>query len=150
MITYAIEALAEVEQEIRPLASKQWDELRYAPLDEEEFNPDIAGLLALEAVGSLLVFTARHQDELVGYLILLCSELVNHAGVYHASENAMYVDKAYRKAGVATSLITHAEATCKEHGVKYLSFTVTPEFDYSPMLTATGYLQTEVVHTKRI
>ena len=117
---------------------------------EEEFNPDLKGLLALESVGSLLTFTARHDGDIVGYLLLLCSEMINHAGVYHASENAMYVDPAYRKAGVATSLIKHAEAVCKEHGVKYLSFTVTPTLDYSGMLERDGYVPNEVVHTKRI
>lgn len=149
-INYAIESLSDTQDEIKPLAKQQWSELRYEPIAEEEFNPDMDGLLTMEQIGSLLVITARDEGTLVGYLILLCSEMINHAGVYHATENAMYVMHTHRRHGVAQSLVKHAEMICKNNGVKYLSFTVTPTLDYSPLLDEAGFTRTEVVHTKRI
>jgi GNAT superfamily N-acetyltransferase len=149
-VQYAIESLDATKDEIKPLAALQWEELKYAPLDEEEFNPDIEGLLTMEQIGSLLVITARDEGELVGYLILLCSEMINHKGSYMAAENAMYVDPAYRRAGIAQSIVKHAVAVCKNNGVKYLSFTVTPKLNYSPLLESLEFEQTEVVYTKRI
>lgn len=149
-IQYAIESLEATYEEIIPLAKKQWDELRFAPYEEEEFTPNLDGLFAMESVGSLLVITARSDDELVGYLILLCSELVNHAGVYQAAEHAMYVSKDHRRAGVAQAMVRHATVVCKTNGVTYLSFNVTPTLDYSPLLVAEGFGPTETVYTLKV
>lgn len=150
MITWQRESFTAVTEEVVALGTAQWDEIRYSPLLQEELAPDIIALHALEAAGSLLLVTAREDDHLAGYILLVSSAMLNHKDKLYAMEVSMYVDEDYRRKGVARGLMQYCEQVCREAGIHYLTFSVTPALDYSPLLKSEGYTTTEIMHTKRL
>lgn len=150
MITYQVESIVDILEEADPLAVAQWEELKYHPLKQEKLNIDYNALANLEHIGFFIAMTARDDGKLVGYLSVLASEMIHHQGVVMAAEDAMYVDDAYRKQGVAENLIKAIILKCKEGNITYFSMSTTPSLDYSPLLERNGFTRTEVTYTRKI
>jgi GNAT superfamily N-acetyltransferase len=150
MLTLQVEYLRDIQGEVQAYGEKQWAEIRYPPLMQEELDPAVDTLLRIEEEGSLLLVTAREAGQMAGYIMVVSSPMLNHQEVNYAMELAMYVGKDYRRCGVARSLMQYCEEVCREAGVHYLTFSVTPTLDYTPLLEAEGYIKTEILHTKRL
>ena len=67
---YQQEFLATVEDDIRPLIQKHWEDIALNK-DKIKLNPDWDAYHTLEQAGVLKIFTAREGDKLVGYFVVV-------------------------------------------------------------------------------
>lgn len=94
----------------------------FAEYAKESANPELGFPIVqfpiykvMEDAGLLHIFAAFHGEELVGFLVLICSVLP-HFGKLVASSESIFVSAPHRKTGAGLKLIASAERRAKELG----------------------------------
>lgn len=150
MITYAVEPLAKWRPDAEPMLIDHWRELA----DFQDIPLDVSWdwYEAAEKLGSLVIYAARDDGRLVGYALFVWRpshpHYKNHAW---AVLDIIWVDPNMRGQGIGTGLADFFEAELKKLGVSVVqmrSKTKSPEL--GNMLSARGYRQNELAHTKRL
>ena len=78
MMTYQVETVSEVIDEMETLNLLHWKEIA-THKDIKKLNPDYDKYYTLESLGMLRIFTARYDGTLVGYFISLLSTQLQHS-----------------------------------------------------------------------
>lgn len=151
MVSYQVEQLRPISEELRELGAELWEKIKYEPLDTLEVSQDDEALFLLEDSNMLRTITARTEEgELVGYTMFMCSPLTHHSQHTCATEIGFYVKESHSSEGIGSKLIDETERVCTEAGVEFLVFTVPHTFDYSALLTRKQFVSTEQTYMKRI
>jgi GNAT superfamily N-acetyltransferase len=77
--------------------------------------------LAAEQQNRLVVFTVRHNEEIVGNLLYFLNEYENVRGALGAGDGGLYITPAHRKGSLALHLMKYAEHCLKQLGVHYIT-----------------------------
>ena len=105
---FALESLANVKEDIKPLIKKHW-ELVALNQGVIKLNPDWEKYAQMDQSGLLRIFTARKNNELVGYCVLVVSQSLHYKDHIFANNDVVFVLPEYREGMTGYKLIKYAE-----------------------------------------
>lgn len=115
-ITYQVEVLAQVRNDILPLIERHYQEIAQFK-DFQKLDPDWDDYEAIERAGKLWVLTARDRGMLIGYIVMVIGRSRHYRTLLMASEDIHYLLPEYRKGLTGYRLIAKTVAAMKEKGV---------------------------------
>ena len=116
---FAIENLAKVRHEIEPLLEQHWQEIALNK-DIIKMNPDWEAYARLDAVNSLRIYTARKDDQLMGYFVVLVSKSLHYRYHLFANNDVIFLSKSARKGLTGVKLIKYAIESLAAEGITKL------------------------------
>ena len=116
---FAIENLAKVRHEIEPLLEQHWQEIALNK-DIIKMNPDWEAYARLDAVNSLRIYTARKDNELMGYFVVLVSKSLHYRDHLFANNDVIFLSKSARKGLTGVKLIKYAIESLAAEGITKL------------------------------
>lgn len=146
-VKYQQEFLDSVRGEVESLIQDHYNEV-YPARDTFQSNMDWDSYAKLEDVGFLKIFTARDDDDLVGYLWVIVSPNLHSRGSVVACDDGLYVAKSYRGQAVAKELVRFTERCLKEDGVKVFHIVGTTEKPIDSFVKRMGYTEIETKFQK--
>ena len=145
MIKYKQELLSQSEEEVTPLAELEWEESGHPT---EPLNIAWESYFELEDRGQLKFFTARKDDLLVGYFVVVVIMPLTAKGDLMGVYDAVYVHKDYRKSTVGKRLFKYVETCMKEDGVYRVLASSSKKNPIGNFLTRMGYNEVETKYEK--
>lgn len=148
-ITYQQEFLCSFAEESKELLQLHWQEIALNR-DRIKLNPDWDAYEALESSGVLKVFTARSDNKLVGYFVVLVGNNLHYKDHLFATNDVIFLHRDYRKGLTGYKLIKFAEKCLSSDGVSVLNINTKLHKDFGPVLSRGGYNPIETVYSKYI
>lgn len=145
MIKYKQELLSQSEEEVTPLAELEWEESGHPT---EPLHIAWESYFELEDRGQLKFFTARKDDLLVGYFVVVVIMPLTAKGDLMGVYDAVYVHKDYRKSTVGKRLFKYVETCMKEDGVYRVLASSSKKNPIGNFLTRMGYNEVETKYEK--
>lgn len=146
---YQQEFLTTVEDDIRPLLDKHWQEIALNK-DKIKLNPDWEAYHNLEQEGLLKIFTAREEDKLVGYFVVVVQRNLHYKDHLFAVNDIIFLHPDYRKGRTGIKLIQFAEQCLKEDGVSVLSINTKVHKPFDVLMEFLRFRLIERVYSKYI
>lgn len=148
MITYQEEEYSpRLWIEMYPLLEDNDEEMRAVSY---ELEPNRALYDAAANMQSLVVYTAREEGRIVGYVAYFLAPNL-HYRVLSATADILYVDPEYRKGFLGIKLIKKAEEVLKDkYNVELILQHSSIRRPLDPLLTRLGYKECEKVFIKEI
>lgn len=136
-----IEQLREITNEIYPLAESHYNELKDSlkknGIDYPEFNPNVENCIQGNETGHIIVYTARVDGELVGYLFVqLFYNVFNYD--FNAQELSFYVKKNHRN-GIGKRLAFFCLNDLRNRKVKFLQVTASVDMRVTKLWQRIGF-----------
>jgi GNAT superfamily N-acetyltransferase len=147
MPTYKQEFLVNVMEDIKPLLDKHWEEIA-TNKHAIKLNPDWDAYKILEDHGNLKIFTARDNDKLVGYFVVIVRTHIHYKDHLFAANDVLYLDKDYRKGFTGAKLIKFAEKCLKDDGVSVLVVNTKRHKPFDQLLQWLGFNHVENTYSK--
>jgi GNAT superfamily N-acetyltransferase len=149
-VVYAIEPLNQWRRDADHLLHGHWQELSSYPDVLPE--PDWSWYDRMEADGGLVIYTARIDGELVGYMSFIGMKPHPHyKSIRWAFNDILRISPDHRRRGIGRGLFDYAEADLKRRGVDYAQIrTKTGHPELARMLEARGYTADEVDYLRRL
>jgi GNAT superfamily N-acetyltransferase len=136
-ITFSAEPLLDCLEEIKAQHQLQWDELKQGE-HGLVLKPNYDGLLAGNALGKYIVFTARKDGVLVGNCSVWLYES-NHTQDLMATEDTLFLQKEFRKGRTGIKFFQYCEEVLKRLGVVEIAFSVSPSNNVWKVWERLGY-----------
>jgi GNAT superfamily N-acetyltransferase len=149
MINYQEEYLSDIRDEVLPLIEEHYSAV-YHFAEEVPLDIDWSVYFKLEDAGMLNVVTARDEGKLIGYYISFIAPNLHSMQSTRATNDAVYLDPAYRKTGLGVELISYAEDVYKRLGVDVMEFAMKNNLPFEGTATKVGMIKTEQVYAKYI
>lgn len=149
MIVYQQEFLSTARPDAQELLKDHWEEIA---LNKEKIalNPDWEAYEKLEDDGKLKVFTARDNNKLIGYFVVIVGVNPHYKDHLFAINDIIYLDKDYRKGFTGIKIIKFAEKCLKEDGVSVLSINTKVHKPFDRVMVYLGFRPIERVYSKYI
>lgn len=155
MIDFAVERLSQVLAESEPLLRAHWEEIADHK-DKIPLAPDYDQYRQLEAVGKLLICTARDGEKLIGYSVYFVRRGLHYSENIVATNDIFYIAPEYRirvatgRVLIAVALLEYAEEKLKARGVSVISMHIKVRKDWSSLAEKQGYRRVEYIHQKYV
>jgi GNAT superfamily N-acetyltransferase len=149
MITYQQEFLATARPDAQKLLEDHWEEIALNK-GKIALNPDWEAYEALESSGKLKIFTARDDDRLIGYFVVIVGINLHYKDHVFAVNDILYLSKEHRKGRTGLKLIKFAEKYLKEDGVSVLSINTKVHKPFDSLMEYMGFNLIERVYSKYI
>lgn len=147
MLTYQVEAYADVVEEAKPLLARHSAEIT----PTLPFSPRWGDYEALAASGLMRIYTARLEGVLVGYSVFSLLPVVNSGELTEATEYTLFVAPEHRKGRVGIGLIKFGDAQLATEGVDVVMRCVHVDHDFGPLLVGhMGYSPVYKIYGKRL
>jgi len=146
---YKQEFLDTVQKDITPLLEKHWSEIALNQ-DKIKLNPDWGVYNKLEQDGKLKIFTARDDDKLVGYFVVIVDRHIHYKDHLFANNDILFLAKEYRKGFTGIKLVKFAEKCLKEDGVSVLTINTKVHQPFDKMLDFLKFNKIERIYSKYI
>lgn len=147
MIYYNEEDWFEVLPDLKPLFEETNDEV--GPYPEQPFDVDFDMYDTLAEAGKLAIFTARDDEELIGYGVFMLDDTHNyHIGMRHACSDVIYVKPEYRGQVAAQFIEDMDDRLVADYEVDGIAIQVNVTRDFSGLLSTLGYEKRSYVCTK--
>ena len=146
-ITYAKETYADIIEDIKPLLETHWQEVANYK-DKVPLKPNFSKYQALEKNKALVIMACRDKEKLIGYSIFFLSRHLHYTTCLVASNDVLFLTKAFRKGRVGIKLIQESERLLKNMGVNRVIWHIKPKNNFSPILIRMGYIQEEIIMGK--
>lgn len=145
MITFQVEKLDQVKDELPVLLKLHYDEIalnkEHIPLD-----PDWEKYKTLCDRGNLFVVTARTDDQLlVGYSVFFTTYHLHYKSTLVASNDILYLHPDYRKGTTGIKLIKFSESELKKLGVDKVIWHIKYLKDFRNILYRMGYFDEDAI-----
>jgi GNAT superfamily N-acetyltransferase len=147
MVKYQQEFLSQVQSDIEPLIELHWEEIALNQ-DKIKLNPDWDAYYDLETQGKLNIFTAREDDNLVGYFVVIVGNNIHYKDHLFATNDIIYMHKDYRKGFAGIRLIKFAERHLKDDGVSVLTINTKIHQPFDAVLERLKFNMVERVYSK--
>ena len=149
MIVYQQEFLSTARPDAQELLKDHWEEIA---LNKEKIalNPDWEAYEKLEDDGKLKVFTARDNNKLIGYFVVIVGVNPHYKDHLFAINDIIYLDKDYRKGFTGIKIIKFAEKCLKEDGVSVLSINTKVHKPFDRVMVYLGFRPIERIYSKYI
>ena len=143
---FALENLAKVRREIEPLLEEHWKEIALNK-DIIKLNPDWEGYARLDGINALRIYTARKDDELVGYFVVLVSKSLHYRDHLFANNDIIFLTKAARKGLAGFKLIKFAIDSLAAEGITKLHINTKAHQPFDAILERLGFQEIERVYS---
>jgi hypothetical protein len=146
--TFAKELLTDhLISEFMPLLKEHY--LEIAHYQDIEFDPDWDSYFAIQANGSLRIFTARDEaGKLIGYNCYFVRSNPHYRKSLQASNDVIFISKERR--GFGTNFIAWCDEQLRAEGVQVTYHHVKFAHDWSPMLERLGYTKQDKIMSRRL
>jgi GNAT superfamily N-acetyltransferase len=148
-VVFALEPLTpELGQESMPLIEAHWREIAHdltIPL-----SPDWERYYALQDAGSIRVYTARRNGEIIGYAWFIVNRNLHYSTSVQAIQDVIFIRKDLRRGTLGTRLIKFSEEQLKQEGVQVVVHHIKAKHDWSPLIERLGYSLVDLIYLKRI
>lgn len=124
-ITFAIEKVRDVIDELVPLWKSHWEETEMYRAGQG-FNPNIKDYIGYNDVGFYILYTMRDNGKLVGNGGMYVTPSM-HTQKLIATDDTVYVLPEYRKGYTAIKFLKFLEADLFKRGVVEISITIKSE-----------------------
>ena len=149
MILYHVEKLKDCASEAMPLIEAHWQEIALHQ-DTIQLNPNWQQYFRLEEEGKLHVYTAREDEKLVGYFVMIVVPHLHYSDHSFAHNDVIYVDPEYRKGFTAWRLIKFATEQLELAGVSVMMINIKRHKPFDKLLQRLGFTETESIYSKRL
>lgn len=146
-IKYQQEFLATVKDEIVPLLNSHWEEIALNK-DKIKLNPDWDAYDNLEQVDKLKIFTARDDNKLVGYFVVIVGVNIHYKDHLFASNDIIYLSPEHRKGFTGIRLIKFAEKCLKQDGISVLTINTKVHQPFDRLMDFLKFRKIERVYSK--
>lgn len=146
------ERIADMVEELRILHAEHFQETETLYL-ESPFDPDYRRYIWSEKENQFVVFTARRDGKMIGYLQYYIFRDMHSQGMMTAREDAFFFTKAHRGGGTASRLLTYAEHCLKQLGCKYVGMSSKAPAggpDIGKFLERKGYAPVALYYSKKL
>lgn len=147
-VIYQSELVSEIWAEVWPLLKQHWLEVSNNLDIPLEPNIDLYGVA--EKQGVFKLFTARIDNELVGYAAFMISNGLHNASAVVAIQDVLYVKPAHRKSRVGYKLIQFCDDQLREIGIDIVYHHTKVKHDFGRLLERIGYKFEEKVYFRRL
>jgi GNAT superfamily N-acetyltransferase len=148
MIKFQVEPWARVLPELKPLFSELWEDVA---VDKDRFRAecDEEKYATLDRVGLLHVVTARKDDQVIGYFVVLVQPNPHYkdAGLM-AFTDMYYLAPAHRKGLLGLQLFSFMERSLKRRGVVKFYTSHKLHRSRASMFALLGFKPTDIVYSK--
>jgi len=144
---FALESLANVKEDIKPLIKKHW-ELVALNQGVIKLNPDWQKYAQMDQSGLLRIFTARKNNELVGYCVLVVSQSLHYKDHIFANNDVVFVLPKYREGMTGYKLIKYAEDYCRENNVSLLNINTKVHLPFDSLMLGMNFELIERIYSK--
>ncbi len=146
-VKYQQEFLETVKADALPLLERHWEEIALNK-DKIKLDPDWEAYETLELNGNLAIFTARVDEELVGYFVVIVGSNIHYKSTIFAENDLIYIAPEYRKGRIGANLIKFAQRYLKNDGVSVLNINTKTHKPFGKLLTYLGFNKIEEVYSK--
>ena len=143
------EFINDVKPEIVNLINLHWEEIALNK-DVIKLNPDWKSYYNLEDNNKLKIFTARYDNVLIGYFIVIISVHLHYKDHLFATNDILYMHPDYRKGFAGIKLIKYAERCIKEDGISVMTINVKEHKSFGVILERLDYTPVETVYSKAL
>lgn len=140
------ERFEEAWDEAITLMQQHHDEV--GPFRGEKLTASLNVFAGLEMGGSARLFTAREDDELLGYATFMIGANPNYVHLTQAVQSAIFIRP--DKRGFGARFIDWCDAELKKDGVNVVFQYVSIHHDFSSTLLRLGYEKAETVYLRRL
>ena len=146
-VKYQQEFLSSTVDEAKDLLNSHWEEIA---LNKEhiKLNPDWGVYQSLEDQGKLKIFTARDDDNLVGYFVVVVGVNMHYKDHVFACNDVLYLSKEHRKGFTGIKLIKFAEKCLKIDGVSVLTINTKVHQPFDRLMDFLKFRKVERVYSK--
>lgn len=145
-MNYQQEFLDQVKDDILVLIDLHYKEIALNQ-SKVKLNPDWDIYRALENEGKLRIFTARDNDTLVGYFVVVVGVNMHYKDHTFACNDIIYLHKDYRKGFAGIKLIKFAKKCLTEDGVSVLTINTKVHQPFDRVLERLGFNLIERVYS---
>lgn len=117
MITYSVEKLADMLDEMKPLFNDHWEEIALFK-DDVKLDPDYDKYLLMEKGGFIHVCTARDDGVLIGYFVSIITPHLHYKQSKTLASDIYFIKPDYRKGRTGIKLFQFAENEWRKEGVQ--------------------------------
>ena len=144
---FAIENLAKVRREIEPLLQEHWEEISLNK-DTIKLNPDWREYARLDELNALRVYTARKDDKLMGYFVVIVSRSLHYKDHLFANNDIIFLRKSARRGLTGLKLVKFAVESLQAEGVTKLHVNTKTHQPFDPIMERLGFTEIETVFSK--
>jgi GNAT superfamily N-acetyltransferase len=143
---FALENLAKVRREIEPLLEEHWKEIA---LNKEiiKLNPDWEGYARLDGINALRIYTARKDDKLVGYFVVIVNKSLHYRDHLFANNDIIFLSKSARKGLAGMKLIKYAIDSLAAEGITKLHVNTKAHQPFDAILERLNFEEIERVYS---
>jgi hypothetical protein len=143
------ETLFDVIEEVQPLLDAHYLELAKNQ-ERIKLNPDWARYTAMEAAGSLLLFTARKDGKLIGYAAFFAGPHPHYTDLMLVSNDLLFLDAEHRVGRTGVRLIKYCEEqiAATYSGQTCITWHAKERTALAGMLPRMGYCVQDIVLSK--
>jgi len=143
---YQQEFLDQVENDILVLIDLHYKEIALNQ-SKVKLNPDWDVYRSLEEQGKLKIFTARDEETLVGYFVVVVGVNMHYKDHTFACNDIIFMHKDYRKGFAGIKLIKFAKKCLTEDGVSVLTINTKVHQPFDKLLERLGFNLIERVYS---
>lgn len=144
MITYQVEKISDIKDEMTPLLDNHYDELT---LHKEvvKLSVDWERYLKMDEAGALFNLTVRDSGKLVGYSVFYVQQHMHYTGLKMAKNDVLFLAKEYRKGPIGIKIIKRCEKELAEIGVQKIVWHAKQSNYLGELLVLLGYGVEDVI-----
>jgi len=143
---FSLENLARVRHEIEPLIKQHYDEIALNK-DIINLNPDWEGYARLDSINALRIYTARKDDELMGYFVVIVSKSLHYRDHLFANNDIIFLTKPARKGLTGVKLIKYAIDSLAAEGITKLHVNTKAHQPFDAILERLNFEEIERVYS---
>ncbi len=143
------ELRAKAQAKATAMFSNHWDEVATSK-NLFILDPDYERYRKFIEANSMVIVTARDDDNLIGYISLILYRHLHYRQVLVSLEDIHYMDPEYRKRGLGSGMIKKAEDVLRGRGVKFATMRTKVHADHGDLLKELGYSPMETVYGKEL
>ena len=144
---FELENLANVKEDILPLIEEHWKEIALNK-DVIKLNPDWDAYGAYDYIGSLRVYTARQDGQLMGYFVVLVSKSLHYKDHTLANNDIIFLRKQAREGMTGVKLIKYAIKCLETEGVSKIHINTKIHQPFDVILERLGFDCIERIYSK--
>lgn len=147
-LTLAEENARDIKEELTPLLEASWESIR----DDYPFSrlaPNFDAYMTLLDAGMLKLFTARFDELLIGYALVILTTHPHREDDVVATVDTIFVQPNFRSRGTADSLLRFVERTLRALNVCSLVIASRDE-RFERWLKFEGYQRAETILERRL
>jgi hypothetical protein len=139
-----IEFLFDILPEMKELTNFHYQEITLYK-DKVKLNPDWEAYKKLENNNQFFLFTARINEELIGYSAFFLKPHIHYKDILVASNDVLFLKKEHRVGKVGLKLIKYSEQKMKELGANKITWHIKMSNDFRPILHRMGYIDEDII-----